>query len=87
MIEGSGSVPRTNESVADFIDPDCGDKVNSGIALSHRPAGYSGWRTTTVRQLYAEDFIPQSRIYEFGYSKAQNHTDTDPQHNTSSDLQ
>jgi hypothetical protein len=48
--------------VVKFIDSDCGDKVNSGIGLSYRPARlyiyiyYLGWRvrTTTLRrsQLY-----------------------------------
>jgi hypothetical protein len=26
-----------NKTVAEFIDPDWGDKVNSGIGLSYRP--------------------------------------------------
>ncbi len=29
--------------VADFIDPDWGDKVNSGIGLSYRPACQTTW--------------------------------------------
>ncbi len=45
--------------VAEFIDPDWEDTVNSGKGLSYRPARLHG--------LAGVDFIPQSRIYEFGY--------------------
>jgi hypothetical protein len=52
------------DPVAESIDPDWGDKVNSG------PPGYIDWRA--VRQPYAGvNFIPQSRIYEFIYSFSQ----------------
>jgi hypothetical protein len=55
-------------SVAEFVDPEGGDKVNSGIELSYRPAGYMGWGSGEPGQLYARvDFISQSWIYEFGY--------------------
>ncbi len=48
---------------AEFIDPDWGFKVNSGIGLSATWAGGG-----PVRQPSAVvDFIPQSWIYEFGY--------------------
>jgi hypothetical protein len=51
---------RLYVSVAEFIDPDWGDKVNSGPPAT--------WAGGPVRQPYAGvDFIPQSRIYEFGY--------------------
>jgi hypothetical protein len=57
------------QKLAEFIDPDWGDKVNSGIGLSYRPAilhGLAGG-PVPVRQLYVGvDFIPQSWIYEFG---------------------
>ncbi len=53
---------RVNKAVAEFKDPDWGDKVNSGIELSCRLARQHGLAG------YAEvDFIPQSVIYEFGY--------------------
>ncbi len=43
-------------AVAEFIDPWLGDKINSGMA-------------GVLQQPYAGvDFIPQSGIYEFGYS-------------------
>ncbi len=49
-------------TLAEFIDPWLGDKVNSGIGLSCRPA------SLPVRQPYAGvDFIPRSGIYKFGY--------------------
>jgi hypothetical protein len=44
------------ENVAEFIDPDWGDKVKSGIGLSTcrtGPRGYMGWRPYAV-----VDFIP-----------------------------
>jgi hypothetical protein len=48
--------------VGKFIDPDWGDKVNSGIGLS------ATWAGGPVRQPYAGvDLIPQSWIYEFSY--------------------
>jgi hypothetical protein len=37
-------------------------KVNSGIGLSYRPASHVAWRAGV-------DFISQSGIHEFGYSK------------------
>ena len=47
--------------VAEFIVPDWGDKVNSGIGLSYRPARLH--RQRPVRQPYAGvDYIPQSGI-------------------------
>jgi len=47
-------------TVAKFIVPDCGDKVNSDIGLSYRPARlYMCWRS--VRQPYAGvNYFPQS---------------------------
>jgi len=60
----NGAVSST---VAEFIDSDWGDKINSGIGLSYRPASHT-WAGGAVRQPYAKvDFIPQSWIYEFGY--------------------
>ncbi len=62
--------PVTSEinPVAEFIDHDRGDKVNFGRELAGRPArlhGLAGWSDNPI---YAGDnFIPQSRIYEFGY--------------------
>jgi hypothetical protein len=53
--------------VAEFIDPDWGDKVNSGIGLSSRPPGYVSLRAGTTA-CAGVDFIPQSWFYEFGYS-------------------
>ncbi len=53
--------------VAEFIDPWLGDKVNSGLGLSYRNARLY-MAGGPVRQPYAGvDFIPQSRIFEFGY--------------------
>jgi hypothetical protein len=47
--------------VAEFIDPDWGDNVNSGIGLSYQPARQATWASGPVRQPYAGvDFIPQS---------------------------
>ncbi len=51
------------DPVAEFIEPDLGDKVNSGIGMLHRSARPHG----LVQQLYAGvDFIPKSEIYKFG---------------------
>ncbi len=36
--------------VAKFMDPDYGNKVNSGIGLSYRPPDYMGWRAGTTTQ-------------------------------------
>ncbi len=55
------------DPVAEFIDPWLGDKVDSGIGLSYRPASIC---SLAGRQPYARvDFIPpsQGRDYEFGY--------------------
>jgi hypothetical protein len=53
-------------TVAEFMDPDWGEKVNVSIGLSYWPAGLCAGRP--VRQLYVGvNFIPQSEIYEFGY--------------------
>jgi hypothetical protein len=50
------STKRRENSVAKFLVPDRGDKVDSGIRLSYRPPGYKGWQagTTTLyrSQLY-----------------------------------
>ncbi len=49
--------------VAAFIDPWLGDKVNSGIGLSYRPASHVALRAS--RQPYAgADLVPQSGIIE-----------------------
>jgi hypothetical protein len=54
--------------VAEFIGSDWGDKINSGIGLSYRPARLHGLVGLYDRHPYAgADFIPQSWIYEFGY--------------------
>ncbi len=52
--------------VAEFIDLWLGDKANSGIRLSYRQSGMSGYMAGgPVRQPYAGvGFIPQSGIYE-----------------------
>jgi hypothetical protein len=48
--------PRT---VAKFIAPDWGDKVNFGIGLSYRPAGYIGCQAGTTAY-DGVNYIPQS---------------------------
>ncbi len=53
-FEAIVSNPWNKTSVAEFIDPWLGDKINSSIGSS-----YAG-----------VDFIPQSGIYEFGYRSA-----------------
>jgi hypothetical protein len=56
------------QTVAEFIDPDWGDKVNSGIGLLYRPARLdrlAGQFDNLVPELTV--CIPQTRIYEFGY--------------------
>ncbi len=61
--EDSNSCP--SRSVAKFIVPDLGDKVDSGIGLSYRPAYIAlpaGTATLCRSQLY-----PPIRDYEFGY--------------------
>jgi hypothetical protein len=35
-----------------------GDKVNSGIGLSHRPPGYIGWRAGTTTQCLSQLYPP-----------------------------
>ncbi len=50
------------KAVAEFKDPDWGDKVKSGKGLSYRPARLNG-----LAGYAGVDFIPQSGIYEFGY--------------------
>ncbi len=54
-------------TVAEFIDPDWGDKVNSGYWVVV-PACQATQAVWPIRQPFAGvDFIPQSWIYEFGY--------------------
>jgi hypothetical protein len=57
---------RDKSSVAEFLDPDKGDKVNSGIRVVV-PARQATMAGGTVRQYVGVNFIPQSGIYEFGY--------------------
>ncbi len=54
---------RANKAVAEFKDSDWGEKVNSGIGLSYRPARLHG-----LAGYAGIDFISQSGIYEFGYT-------------------
>jgi hypothetical protein len=54
----------------EFIDPDWGDKVNSGIGLSHLPARLWAGGPYDGQPYAGNDFIPQSWIYEFGYRNA-----------------
>ncbi len=58
--------PATSEinPVAEFLDPDGGDKVNSGRGLSYRPSRLQGLAGQYDNRV---NFSPQSRIYEFGY--------------------
>jgi hypothetical protein len=53
--------------VAEFIDPDLEDKVNSGIELSYRPARQYGLAGRYDIPYAGVNFIPPSGIYEFGY--------------------
>ncbi len=62
MVNGT-SIWGSSRSVAKFIFPDWGDKVNTGIGVSYRPDrlhGLAGWS-----HLY-----PPVRDYEFGYNIA-----------------
>jgi hypothetical protein len=56
-------------AVAEFIVPDWGDKVNSGIRLSYRPASQVAWRAGLSTQS-GVDFFPPIRNNEFVYSSA-----------------
>ncbi len=49
-------------TVVELIDPWLGDKVNSGIGLSYRPANL-----LAREPLAGVDFILRSGIFEFGY--------------------
>ncbi len=62
-------IKSVNKPVAEFIDPWLGDKVNSGIGLSYRPANHACSLGVPVRQPYAGvDFLPHLGIYyELGY--------------------
>ncbi len=56
--------------VAECIDPDWGDKVDSDIGLSYRLArlhGLAGRYDNPSQPYEGVDFILQSGIYEFGY--------------------
>jgi hypothetical protein len=56
---------KVKETVTEFIDPDGGDKVNSGIGFPY-PARQATWAGGPVRQPYAGvNFIAQSGIHEF----------------------
>jgi hypothetical protein len=52
-----------------FIVPDLGDKVDSGIQWSYRPARlqYIGWQAGTTTQCRCQ-LYPPFREYEFRYS-------------------
>jgi hypothetical protein len=52
-------------SVAKFIVPEWGDKVDSGTGLSYRPANLSS--LAARYNPMPESFIPPVRDYEFGY--------------------
>ncbi len=54
--------------VAEFINPDWGDKVNFGIGLSYRPARLHGLAGRYDNPMPELTLSPQSEIYEFGYS-------------------
>jgi hypothetical protein len=59
---------KDKQTVTEFIDPDGGDKVNSGIGFPSvsSPPGYRAGGL--VRQPYAGvNFIAQSGIHELGY--------------------
>jgi hypothetical protein len=61
LWEDCPNAQRFLKAVAEFIVPDWGDKVNSGIGLSYRPAG------GPVRQPYGGvDYISPVRDHEFG---------------------
>jgi hypothetical protein len=54
---------KVKETVTEFIDPDGGDKVNSGIGFSYQ-ARQATWAGGPVRQPYAGvNFIVQSGIH------------------------
>jgi hypothetical protein len=61
--------------VAEFKDPDWGDKVNSGIGLglSYLPARLHGLTGRYEKPYAGVNFIPQSGIYEFGYCTSRMH--------------
>ncbi len=61
MTNGKQKCLLISVPVAEFIDPWLGDKVNSGIGLSHRPANRYD---NSMPEL---TLSPQSGIYEFGY--------------------
>jgi hypothetical protein len=47
-------------AVAEFIVPDWGDKVNSGIGLSYRPATHVAWRAGMSTLCQSLTFSSQS---------------------------
>ncbi len=77
-------VPNADsDPVAEYIDSEIGDKVNSCIGLAYRLTRHVAWRAGTTKPYAGVDFIHQSGIYEFGYRKAISmpiHADPSPQH-------
>ncbi len=53
-------------SVAKFIVPDGGDKVDSGMVLSYRPTRLHGRQAGTTTDCRSQ-LYPPFRNYEFGY--------------------
>jgi hypothetical protein len=56
--------------VAEFLDPGWGDKVNSGIGLSYRPAKPGSLAGRYDNYMPKSTLSPQSVIYEFGYIRS-----------------
>jgi hypothetical protein len=54
--------------VAEFIDPDCGDEVNSGIGLLYRPDRLRALAGRYDNPMPELTLSPQSGSYEFGFS-------------------
>ncbi len=54
-------------AVAEFIDPDWGDKVNSGIRLLYWPDRLHGLADRYDNPMLELTLSPQSGIYEFGF--------------------
>jgi hypothetical protein len=63
----SFKVEMHRKPVAEFIDPDWEDKVNSSIGLSYRSARLHGLARAGTTAYAGVEFIPQSQICEFGY--------------------